>query len=479
MKTQKALQLAIFSFTLLIGALILIPSPAKADFNPLNPLDPFCLFTNCNSNQNVTNTTYNTNGSYNTNSYNGSTYVTPVVTNTTPIYNYNGYTNTTVAPLYVSCYPTPTGITVGNSVTWGSSVSGGNGSYYITWSGSDGLSGNGSTISKTYYSQGSKNASVTVTSGGQTLSQNCSGSVNVYDYSNSGTQPIYTYPVTYTQPVVYNPPVYYPPVTYYPLSVSCTANTTYTTTGSYVTWYAYVTGGNYNSYTTYSWSGTDGLYGSQSTISTYYSNPGTKYAYVTAYTNGQNVTAQCTSPVTITSSYNNYNYSYVAPVSYSPNYGSNLGLQIACAVDKVSATVGTPVTWTVEAIGSGNYTNYSYAWTGSDGLSGNQSSIITTYTTPGLKSAVVTITTQNGQSQSKACTNTVTIKSATKAAVTKKPAVVAAVSTAPQVVNLPPSQAAAAGLFSLQNVPWGWVAILVILVLFGMVFYMAFNKKKI
>jgi Mg2+ and Co2+ transporter CorA len=34
-------------------------------------------------------------------------------------------------------------------------------------------------------------------------------------------------------------------------------------------------------------------------------------------------------------------------------------------------------------------------------------------------------------------------------------------------------------LFSLQNIPWGWVAILIILVLFATVLYLLFNKEKI
>jgi hypothetical protein len=31
----------------------------------------------------------------------------------------------------------------------------------------------------------------------------------------------------------------------------------------------------------------------------------------------------------------------------------------------------------------------------------------------------------------------------------------------------------------LSNIPWGWVAVLIILVLFGTVLYLLFNKHKI
>ena len=37
----------------------------------------------------------------------------------------------------------------------------------------------------------------------------------------------------------------------------------------------------------------------------------------------------------------------------------------------------------------------------------------------------------------------------------------------------------AASLFSLANIPWGWVSILVILLLFATVLYLIFNKSKL
>ncbi len=485
---QKTLTRILLSTAILAGLFTLIPSHAYAiDFNPLNPLDPFCLFS-CdfdNEPQTVYNTTtgsYNTD-SYNTNSYNGNTsiatpgvYSAPIYTapvyNTpvqaTPVYN---YTTTYVqsSPLSVSCYPTPTTANVGSSVSWGSSVSGGSGSTYISWSGSEGLYGNGSSISKSYSYAGSKNASITVTSGSQTVSQNCSGTVTVHDYTSNYSTPVYHYntPVVYSPPVIYSSPTYY----YSPLTVSCRSNTTFTPVGSYVTWTAYPSGGynnNYGAYQnySYSWSGTDTLYGSSSSISAYYSTPGIKTAYVTLYSNGSSVSAQCLDSVTV--GYNNY------VTQYSNQYSSNLGLQIACAADTVTTKVGTPVTWVVEAVSAGGYSanNLSYAWTGSDGLSGNQSSIVKSYSTSGSKSAVVTVTNPAGQSQSKACSNTISVKSAT---VAKK----APVKVAPEVVTTSPATAASTSLLSLQSVPWGWVAILVVLVLMGMIFYLVFNKKKI
>ena len=63
--------------------------------------------------------------------------------------------------------------TVGQLVTWNTSVTGGNGNYYYAWNGTDGLYGNSSSMSKNYGSVGTKSASVTVTSNGQTKYLNC------------------------------------------------------------------------------------------------------------------------------------------------------------------------------------------------------------------------------------------------------------------------------------------------------------------
>src|SRR3990167_10912570 len=117
-------------------------------------------------------------------------------------YNNNG-------PLQVSCYPMPLSARTGESISWVASAYGGNNSYYYTWTGTDSLSGYGSSVSKTYYSSGYKSASVTVTSGGQTVSKNCDGSVNVYG-GNYNYYDNYNYNQTYyPQNYNYVPPVYY------------------------------------------------------------------------------------------------------------------------------------------------------------------------------------------------------------------------------------------------------------------------------
>ncbi len=180
----------------------------------------------------------------------------------------------------------------------------------------------------------------------------------------------------------------------------------------------------------------------------------------------------------------NQNYPYYPDYGYNQNYNYNQnyvyspatagGLQIACFPDKVSAKVGASVTWAIEAIGGNG--NFTYAWTGSEGLSSNQSSVITTYGTTGQKSATVTVTSSNGQTITQACGSKVNITSAYVA-----PRPTNNNYQNPQINNQyqQDNSLSAASLFSLKNVPWGWVAVLVILVLMFTVMYLIFNRNKI
>lgn len=83
-------------------------------------------------------------------------------------------------PSSVSCVATPRIVEVGRSVNWRAAVEPstppGGGSYSFTWSGDDGLSGTGPSITKTYDSIGVKNATVLVGGGVQELAS-CSVTV--------------------------------------------------------------------------------------------------------------------------------------------------------------------------------------------------------------------------------------------------------------------------------------------------------------
>ncbi len=467
--TAKYIAFGVMTLTLVLGVVIYAPRTTQACIKALGFLDPTCVVSgkvslpslpgiSSTGGTRTTNTTVNNTNSYNTNSTVGSTITNPgtvvypqPIAYTTPVYNYNTYPTynypqyNNQGPLQATCYPMPLSARAGDNTSWVASAYGGNGSYYFTWTGTDGLSGYGSSISKTYYASGYKYASVTVTSGGQTVSKNCDGSINVTDgYYNNGNN----YPYNY----------------YSPLSVTCSAtvyNNNYA--NSAVTWYAYPSGGN-GSYS-YSWSGTDGLYGSSQSVYYAYSNPGVKYATVTIYSNGQSMTQSCSS-INVGTVYNNYpNYNYT--------YNSNSGLDVACYTDPVSARVNQPVTWRSEV--TGGSAPYTYSWTGTNDLSGSDSSVIKYYSTTGDKSAIVTIRSADGKSATRACSTSLNVRSAST---------VTAARPTTQVVK-PPTQVqddsplSAAALFSLKNVPWGLVAILIILVLFGTVLYLLFNKKEI
>jgi len=386
-------------------------------------------------------------------SYQPTTVITPA-----PVYSYNNYTyqqQTYQQPQYptlsASCYVNNTSVPSGSSVQWTVNANGGNGSYSYLWSGTDGLSGSGQSIYMTYYNTGAKTASVTIYSGGQSQSVSCGNSVTVY---NSNTyQPTYNY---------YSSSAYQ---YYSPITASCVANTTSAPIGSAVVWSATATGG--NGYYSYSWSGTDGIYGQGQAISYTYSQPSTKYASVTIYSNGQTVTEPCSNYVTIGT----------VGISGFPFMGvgsNNNGLDIGCYSDPTTAGINQPITWSAEV--TGGAAPYTYSWTGSDGLTGSQASTIKYYATRGDKSAIVSVTSADGKTATHACSTSLTVRGATTGTVQAQPQ--------PQVQQPQPQVQnnqglSASALFSLNNIPWGWVAVLIILILFAAVMYLLFNKPKI
>lgn len=197
--------------------------------------------------------------------------------------------------LDVSCYPNYYSANVGETVTWRSSVHGGNGDYNIRWSGTEGLSDSGSSAKMTYDYAGTKRASVTVRSGGRSTTRSCS-TVEVYDDNRD-----------------YNRN-YYDDNRYYntPLTVSCSANTAFAPVGTKVSWQAYASGGS-GSYT-YRWSGTDSVNGYNNLLEIIYNAPGTKIASVSVTSRGQTITQACSNSVLVGAPVNTYqNTNYQAP----------------------------------------------------------------------------------------------------------------------------------------------------------------------
>lgn len=102
--------------------------------------------------------------------------------------SYNGSLNSNPPPgsfttpaicLSASCSVAPTSTTVGSPATWTAVPLGGIASKTYAWSGTNSLSGASNPISKTYVTAGTKTGQVTVTSGTQTATANCSNSLTV------------------------------------------------------------------------------------------------------------------------------------------------------------------------------------------------------------------------------------------------------------------------------------------------------------
>jgi hypothetical protein len=237
---------------------------------------------------------------------------------------------------------------------------------------------------------------------------------------------------------------------------------------------------------TFSWTGTDGLYGFSSSIAKVYFSPGQKAAAVTVTSGGQSAYAYCPA-ITVNAPYA-YPQPYPQPVPVAPPAYSQPALDIACYVSSTKIKVGQAVTWTTEV--RGGILPYRISWNGTDGLSGNQNTVTKYYGAAGTKRATLTITSADGRTSTRTCGASVVVssgivseKGARATVLPQNPPVVyepAPAPTYPVVVeSVPAATQLASPFFSLSNVPWGWVAFLVILVLFVTVLYLLFNRLKI
>ncbi len=435
----------------ILALFAIVPTPAHA-VRIGNIMDPLCLFSwrdGCKDNVNIDNSINNSfNVNSNVNSPGG------VVTGNTGAINTGGNTNPNPNPnptpvyntLYVSCSPSTYSAYINDVVTWSATASGGSGAYTFEWSGTNLGSSGGSSVSTRYGSSGSKYATVTVRSGTQTATQSC-GYVyvrqdntyydNNYDYN-------YNYNYNYDN---YN--------NYYNFSVQCYPDITRTSVGSYVTWRAYVTGG--SGYYEYSWSGTEGLYGTNISATYPYSRTGTKYASVTVRSANRSVTHACGTVVIDDGYYSNVNTNV---------YGG--GLAISCSPSVNYTKTGSVVTWT--AYPTGGNGAYTYSWSGSDGFSGAQNSVSTIYKNAGSKYAVVTVYSA-GQSKSIGCGTVAVSKpaGASTNTISKPNPVKPIVNTNNDAVNTT--------FNAFAQVPWSFVMILIILILFVTVLYLVISKK--
>jgi hypothetical protein len=226
-----------------------------------------------------TNRNTNTNNNRNTNTNNSTANATNNNSNTfNPVNNNNislvvlggggSNTNTPSEPtLNGNCIISPSTAFINQNLTFMATASGGSGNYTYVWSGSDGISASGQSFTGRFASLGYKTAYVTITAGSQSITRSCN--VLIQD-------------------------TYVPPVN--PIGAYCVATPATAFINQNVTWTMYVNGNIWGA-TSYNWSGTDGLFGNSAQITRSYNFPGPKTASVTAFVNGQGVSATCATTV--------------------------------------------------------------------------------------------------------------------------------------------------------------------------------------
>lgn len=372
-----------------------------------------------------------------------------------PTYNYGP----TGSALDASCYVNPTSAQTGQTVYWNASAFGGNGTYSYFWTGTDGLGGQSNNVTKSYYAPGDKFASVTVTSGGQTITRQCSNSTTIYgggsSYSNN-------YPYNNNNNYYNNYPTgnnqyYYNTDTN--LEVSCAPNTAVAGTNQLVTWTSHVYGGNGNYQ--YYWTGTENLGGTQSTSAKSYSTPGTKSGALSVTSGGQTITRQCTSVISVTDQNGGSNNNTTI---ISQNTG---GLRASCYANLDAIASGQVVTWS--ALAAGGNRNYAYSWSGSDALSGSGPSVAKAYNGTGAKYASVTVT-SGGESVTSPCVNTLAVGNYS-GTITKTNTTVTKAATTTKDTGL-----LGAAFFGIGNFPLILFLILLILILIGLIIYLLYYR---
>ncbi len=299
-----------------------------------------------------------------------------------------GATTTQYQPLSVSCSADRSAINAGDRVRWTASVTGGvPSSYRFSWTGTDNnpaQTGASNFINYAYYQGGAKQVSVTVTSDGVSpVTHSCSTVVSINENQNAPS----------------NAPL---------LNATCYPSVRTANVGQTIDWIASASGG-VGSYS-FQWSGTDGLYGTGATVSRSYNLGGGKFATVIISSGNQTITRSCDSAYISDANYygyNTYNQNYYnqQPPYYQP-YQSYAPLQVTCAPSATSAFLNDTVAWTSSVYGGTG--SYQYAWSGTDNLFGSGNSAYRAYSSPGVKTASLTVF-SGGQSMVRVCSNSVSV----------------------------------------------------------------------
>ncbi len=267
--------------------------------------------------------------------------------------------------LSVSCAPLDTVASIGRSVTWIASATGGAGAYTYIWSGTDGLAGASSAAQKAYLTPGDKFGTVTVSSGAQTVSAGCTRGVTIVPFGGTSASAL-----SLAAPR---------------LGASCYAAQEKIAPGESATWFAVVSGASGAATTTYLWDGSDGLTGAGPVAFKTYTAQGRKHALLSVTSGKERAVAACTNTIT------------VAPRSLAGTSSSKVAvspLQGLCTASASQASLGEEVRWSAIALGGDG--RYSFSWQGDEGLSGKTATVAKKYETEGVKKATVVIASGSG-----------------------------------------------------------------------------------
>ncbi len=167
--------------------------------------------------------------------------------------------------LSVNCVASPSSVDIGETVRYTANVSGGQTSPDYSWSGTNGLSGTSRIVTKSYNTEGTKSATVTIRSGSQTRTATCNVRVDEEERREERRND--------------------------DLDASCKGTPDDAQVGDRIRWTVDVDGGD-GDYE-YEWDGDDNLRGDDRSISKTYSTSGRKDAKVEVESNGDRVTARC------------------------------------------------------------------------------------------------------------------------------------------------------------------------------------------
>ncbi|HYD03402.1 MAG TPA: PKD domain-containing protein, partial [Alphaproteobacteria bacterium] len=260
--------------------------------------------------------------------------------------------------LTTSCVATPTSGNAPLTVAFGSTTSGGTGSYTYRWTFGDNTNSTTttSTTSHTYNNAGSYTASLTVTDGaGNTATANC------------GPSAITVNPVTPA------------------LTAACSANPTNGNAPLAVTFNATGTGGS-GAYTyTYNYDSTSSFTTTDSTSIFTYNNAGTYNPTLTITdAAGNTATADCGTDITVTNP---------TPVN----------LSVSCLASPSSGNAPLNVTFVIGASGGSGVYTYTYNYDSTSSFTTNSSTSIFTYNTVGTYTPDVDVVDSLGNSGSTTC----------------------------------------------------------------------------